>query len=79
MNELRSVVATVCCMVGIVLLVGGFWMNNYGTYPYGIYWGKVYPYRIYSVPFVVCGIALLVAGVVVYWMKVDVEKHEGGE
>jgi uncharacterized membrane protein len=67
MSELRSVVVTVCCVVGFVLLIGGIWAYAiYGIYP-NIYSERVYPYRIYGVPFVICGIALLVAGVMVYW------------
>jgi len=76
MSELRSIVVTVCCVLGFVFLIGGSLAYNYVTYPYGIFWGEVYPYRIYAVPFVICGIALLVSGVMVYLgglnVKVDV-------
>ena len=68
MSELKSVVVIVCCMVGIVLLVGGWWMYNYTQYPdIPLSWEPVYPYRIYGFPFVICGIALLFAGVTVYF------------
>ena len=77
MSELRSIVVIVCCAVGFVLFIGGVWAYQYATYPYPQYIGYVvYPYRIYSVPFVICGIALLVSGVMVYLggsnVKVDV-------
>ena len=76
MSELRSIVVTVCCVVGFVLFIGGVWAYQYVTYPYFPYGSEVYPYRIYSVPFVICGIALLVSGVMVYLggsnVKVDV-------
>jgi len=76
-SELRSTVVTVCCVVGFVLFIGGVWAYQYVTYPYPQYEGyALYPYRIYSVPFVICGIALLVSGVMVYLggsnVKVDV-------
>lgn len=70
MSELRSIVVTVCCVVGFILLLGGFWTYNYGKYV-NIYSEKVCPYRVYSVPFVIFGIALLVAGIMVYVQDVS--------
>jgi len=77
MSELRSIVVTVCCVVGVIFLIGGLYAYHYTTYPYGFYWGEVHPYRVYGVPFIICGIALLIAGVIVELgglnVKVDVD------
>jgi uncharacterized membrane protein YidH (DUF202 family) len=57
--------ATICTVLGVILLIGGVIVNLYSQTSYfrGTSIGTTYPYRGYTIPFIVFGIILLVIGV----------------
>ena len=70
--------ATICTILGSLLLIGGFIAYAYSEtlYILGLPYETTYPYRDYAIPLIIFGVVLLVIGVVTFARAEEERKRE---